>query len=697
MGKKHDNSLGDIDYPEYDSYLNDTVFIVHDIMKTKKDFKKIFNRLYDYMKQGFEKPEVRKHPLRFKFTDEESEKEKVMEIRHFIINLILWSAFIRYDRVEELNSGQIFDASNPTKKNLYNYINKHIILPYREIIDTTVINRALNDIIYKLGKIYYDFALIMGLTMDMESFLDLREKFPRFDELLRTTPEENMQPKEIEDMLDSYLSEAIDIITTDKTNNIRPFVVSGAGINWAQFSQLAIMGGLKPDIEGNVNPIPISSNFIYRGLNSIKNFYIDGQAGCKPLILNKTIMGKSGYFSYKAMTLSSNYRISQTVDDCHSHRPIKCHICTKKHLEMLDGRYYIDDSTGDYKRIDSEKDKDLIGTTVLLRDPTTCCAKDGICHICYGDLYYTNDDPVFHAGRFAATQYCNPIGQGILSSKHMLKTNSDLIKFNEGFELFFVLNNSKIMLNMFTDEDFSKWNMVIEEDDVFCNDEIIGAEDFNYAIEKFSVVNKKTGKTYTFKEEKDRDIYLFSSLAKLIHDKKAVDGCYVIPFTKIDNENAFGVINIANNELTAPLKNIIKLMDRKDHYGCDTIDALVNGLIQLTIDSRINAEAVHGSMILKGLIRSDKNILLPPDFSSDENKDAYQLLTLSNAIIYNPALCVSLSFDNVSKQLISPITYKKYGKSDYDIFYKEDIYEDSLRYYKKRREEKAKARKMKKA
>ena len=70
---------------------------------------------------------------------------------------------------------------------------------------------------------------------------------------------------------------------------MKPFLVTGAGINTGQLQEFAISGGLKPDVEGNVIPVPINSNYISGGLNSINNFYIDGQAGPKALIMNSTV------------------------------------------------------------------------------------------------------------------------------------------------------------------------------------------------------------------------------------------------------------------------------------------------------------------------------------------------------------------------------------------------------------------------
>ena len=676
MSKKE--QLGEINYEEFDNYLNNTIHIVHEILKEKKSFKACFKKLYNYMKQGFEKPEVRKHPLKYKFTDEPNEPIREMEVRHFITNLIMWYPFMKLEKYNDVNETHIFDCTCPTKKYMCDYINNKIIIPYRTSIDTETINKGLDNLIFMARKINKDFGVILATTLDMESFMDMREKYPRFKELTETKIPKDMQPKEIEILLEEKKNEFVKIINEDENNNIKPFLVTGMGINKGQLSQFAISGGLKPDIEGNVIPVPINSNYINGGLNSIENFYIDGQAGSKPLILNKTVMGKSGHFAYKTMTLASNYRLSKTITYCDSKRPINFIVEDKAHLMRINGRYYIDDK-GELKNINSNTDTFLIGKTIKLRDPVTCCAPDGICHICYGDLFYTNNNPYFHIGKFSATQYNNPLEQKILSSKHMLATNSNLISFDDVFNRFFTLDSNKIKLNFDSNEDFNLWYIAIDEDDYFVQDDLNDNIDFNVYSEKFYLINKKTREKIEIKENNKHDMFFFGSI--LDKFSKVLTSYKGTLLSNIEEVEPIAIINIMNNELTTPLKNIMMLLDRANHYGCTTIDEMVNKLVTLTIESDISADAVHGSILIKGLIRDKNNILYPPNFKDPDKCDDYQILSVTNALLYNPSLTVSFAFESLHKQLINPLTYRKYKPSDYDLFFVDDLYNASKKFY----------------
>lgn len=673
--------VGEINYKEYDKYLNETIFPVKAIVGDKKEWNLVFDTLYTFMKQGFEQERVRHHMVKYRFNDNENEPVKEMRITHFIVNLIIWAVFRKIDRVDELNSSHIFDCTKISEDYNSEFIDSMIIEPYHKDVDMITINTALDNMIYHLSQIFSDFGIITATSMDMESFIDLSQRYPRFRELLHTTLDTSMQPNEIETLLTKNKEEFVNIILEDKTNSLRPFLVTGTGINTGQLQEFAISGGLKPDVEGNVIPVPINSNFIAGGLNSISNFYIDGQAGSKPLIMNQTVMGRSGHFSYKTMILSSAYNISKTVDKCDTKRLIEMNVASRKVLKKINGRYYrLPDEPEDVLHcVNMKTDEHLIGKTILMRSPVTCTARDGVCHTCYGDLYYTNNSPGFHAGRFAATQTNNPIQQKILSTKHMLKTNSDRIEFNADFYRFFALDTNKIIFNEDSEEKFSDWVFAIANDDYYVLDDI-GDSDFNTHTEKFFIKHKTEDIIIPINELTNAELYFFSDVAKLF---KKLDKDFIgVPLSKMNQEDPIAIINIVNNEVSKPLKNIIRLLDKKDHYNCETIDDMVNTYCQLTIESGMAVDSVHSEMILKGLIRSTEDILHPPAFADETKMDDYQILTVSNALLNSPSISLSLSFEELGRQFTNPTTYDKYQKSEYDIYFKEEIRDEAKKYKK---------------
>ena len=685
VSRSVEEDLGEIDYEEFCNFLDSQVFLVHDMLLADvENYEMYFKKFYDYMKQGFERPEVRKHPIRFKFADNEREPVKEMEIRHMIVNMIHWRPFIIMDKVEELGPQHIMDCRNFTQKYRDNWINTFIIDPYRKEFSNSRMNIIIERIIADSVKISNDFNVIMAMSMNIESFINIANKNPRVNEIFRTKIPKGMQPKEIEKMQHELMNELIGILKNEPDMCLYPMLHAGAGIKDKQLSEFAITGGLKPDINGNTLPEPINSNFLIGGLNNVTNYYIDAQAGRKSIILNKSSMGLSGYFSTMCMMAASTVHLSrsfcrdiahkqyQNKHSCNTKRTIKLDITSADMLKKLNRRYYyLEPTMIELRCINYKYDKWLIGKTIYLRSPVTCTCEDGICPICYGDLAYTNSDEEFSIGYYAAAKFNNTLSQNILSTKHLLTTNSEAIKFCDEFDKFFVLDGYKFKVNMDSDENFENWYIRVLNDDVF---EFNAKEegDFNYFIERFFMYNKKTKEMIEIKElNKNQTLYLYEDIYKMFRKSKDkdFDGIELNINEIADDETYLAIIVIENNELTKPLKNIMRLLNRKDHYGCLTVDEMVSKMAELLIECGHPLDLVHAEVIISTIIKDTTNILIQPHFDDEARSEDYQILTISSALINNPSLTVSLSFQDLGKQVTNPNTNLKCEKSAYDYMY----------------------------
>lgn len=280
--------LPELDYTEFTEFLGSQIFTVQDMLLVDEEsYSMYFKKFYTYMKQGFEQKEVRTYPVKFKFTSNDAELVRSMQIRHLIINMIFWHPFLRMDRVTELNSAHIVDCSHLTGSYINDWVNTYIIDPYRKMYSNKKMNRMIAELFEKLAKISNDFNDIMGMSINMKSFIDLSNECEEFDDLIRTKLDPNMQPRDIEIFQHEKMNQLIHIMKTHK-NCLQPMLLSGVGIKDKQLSEFACTGGLKPDVNGNTIPIPITSNFLIHGLNTVSNYYIDSQAGRKSIILNKT-------------------------------------------------------------------------------------------------------------------------------------------------------------------------------------------------------------------------------------------------------------------------------------------------------------------------------------------------------------------------------------------------------------------------
>jgi len=430
---------------------------------------------------------------------------------------------------------------------------------------------------------------------------------------------------------------------------------------------------VKPNISGTTIPIPINSNYIVGGLRNITNYYIDSLGGRKSLIMSKLEMGNSGHFARTVMLLVSSINLSKTVESCNTVHPIKIELTTKDHLIRMRGRYYRTMYSRNYQLLKGDE-YNLIGETIFVKSPVTCACKDGICKMCYGELSYINND--ISIGVYAGTKITEPVSQNILSSKHLLTTKSEKIQFNEEFYRFFNISGNEIIINPNDDldnlDDYSL--LIIKSNIKTIADYDDNDMEFNEYVNLFHVYNKKTNEMIEIKESRDKDLYISPELRKLFK-KKSKKEVYEIDFKNIDDDRIF-VIEVVNNELTRPLYDIMRLIDRVDyriiHWNCVTIDQMCQKMLDLIIESEINSDSVHGELILTPLLRDKDDILERPKFNKYFNGDeGYQILTVKSALEKHPSVLVGLSFQALDRQLTNPLTFRKKESSFIDPFFKE--------------------------
>lgn len=655
--------MTDQEYIEFDSFLKKTRFDVKEIMSTKKRFKQVHELLYNYMKMGFEEERVRKHPVFFSFNEE---KVLQMEIRHFIVNMLCWYPMIKIGRTEDLDEHFILDCSCLNSKDMQAYFNTVIVEPYRDYVSNEEMNLIFEDTIFRLSQISLDFNEIMAISIDIETFITLAESNADFDDVIHTKPRPGMQPVEIEAMTHKGMEKLINIMkNTD--NALRPILNSGEGIKDKQLSEFAVMGGLKPDITGNTIPKPIDTNYIVGGLNSVGNFYVDKQAGRKAVVANKTLMGNAGFFAAKIMKVTKDTRLDMSVDDCHTNHPIYYFVKDLKHLAIIDKAFYSIYEDSELICSNGMKDTHLLGQHIYLRNPTTCGLDNNrVCKKCYGKMYKVNGHKQFGQGGFASAITANKYQQDTLSTKHLLTTNSVPIEFPEEFYKVFSLESNIIMIKPDEIEDPGRWSVIIAEERMVEYDQV----EFNSHTSQLMLRDNRTKEKFIIEEKNDKEIFIYQDIInKFSHKGNQIE----LNIGSIEDETCLGIIIVENNELTKPLKNMQQLLDTKNHFGCETVDEMVNTMADLMIDAGMEKVLlVHSSMTLKNLVRQRDDIYASPKFSAFGEQN-YILLKITDALVNSPSLTTGLASQELRKQFSDPSTYKKFGKASTDVYFRKSL------------------------
>jgi hypothetical protein len=530
---------------------------------------------------------------------------------------------------------QFLFRAEPSPSNINKHFNM-LIESFKEIDDVDIgeLNDCIADMIQDISDIASEYNVVRGNSISLYEIFNLADQVPEFDDLLNFTIPDGLQFNEIENLVDQKVTDFTRLLSESDTV-ISHFVNCGAAINIKQMGQTFVNVGLKPDLDGRIIPDPINTNFL-RGMRGVKDFYTNMVGARKALITNHKQVRKAGYLARKLILLVVDTMLDGGVDDCGGENYIPADVRSEDVLSRISGRY-----TQDGVHITEDR-KDLIGTTVKLRGPTTC-SHTKVCRKCYGDLAKVNAE--LHAGILGVLILTAQLTQRLLSSKHLLQTRSDLIEFNDAFNEFFLVDRAVITAASNVDKVKIDPEMITE-----CE------ESGNYYITKFESGIKGN---WT-KIESPVNLYLAEPLAKAFRES----GTSEIVADPNDMREGLFFMQIDNNELSASLQAILDLIEKTDHLGNDNIIDIYNTFTELLEESGLTIQSIHIEMILRALTRdiNDKNAR--PDFATLPFPE-HQVLTVKNAILNSPT-SVSMVFEEVKKQFADPITYTKESTSVLD-------------------------------
>lgn len=653
-------------------YLLD-YYVIDDYMDSYDHYTEFQEKMYTLIKGCFEWRELRKYPIKFKFYDRDTNLY-TLQLRHFVVNLFYWYPFVELHGINHvMNEDYILKTEDIP--NIDDKINM-LISELRDYgVKNITINYDISQVLYNLRRISGDFSLIMGLNFDMKTIIDMYNDIPEFRAIMETEIDEKMQPIEIEKLLEEKQSELIKLLTGIPDNPIGIILRSGTGIKHKQLAEFLISRGLFPDLSGNTIPIPIKGSTVLGGLQTPADLYIDGNGARKSLIMSHKVMGKAGHFGKVLTELCRTLSLSRTVSDCGTVHLVKYYVTNKNFLRKFNGKYFTLDPNDLYsmRPINYAKDKELIGKTIYVRSIATCALENEVCAKCFGLNANLNFDIADGIGAFLSEEAAKVIEQNILSTKHLLTTQSEEIKFNSEFYRFFNITADEInpIINESNESDIDDWVIIINKQDLRKSDEMDSDEGFNTYIcdGNFIIRNLKTGEEYKIQEENHKEIFLTDDCLQLM--KKGKGQIY---FKHMDDDTVLFVITIMNNELTKPLYELMNLVNSDKASIVDrNINDLSQRMVELFVESKIDASAASAEMIINRLIRSEDDIFERPDFSS-RRMPKYKIVTVAKALEKNKSPLVGLSYQYIKRQLLDDDTINKKTATSYlDPFFKEKI------------------------
>lgn len=372
-----------------------------------------------------------------------------------------------------------------------------------------------------------------------------------------------------------------------------------------QIEELFIHFGQIPDGRNIVN-VQMKGNGFNDGYKDEEVLYAAAIGARVPDLMNADYMGVVGYFARNLWILTYG-TISPKVNDCGSKNPIPI-VVDESTLRMFEGRYYYEHKHSDRRKVLKKTDKHLLGKQLWFRSPCTCNLNNDVCHVCYGNAALRVKD--FNGGFVCTTQFMTgPINQNVLSAKHLLKANAELIVFTSNFDKYFEMDSCQISIK----EDAKKFDIFIREDymdDITEKFEIfIGKNLEPITITNYANINISKSVLSKAKIVNIDDVNYYRINSAKIDD----DVCTLTPINKMMTEKYLKMMHLLDN-------NIVKY---------DNVSDVVSELYHL-LDGTIPLLSTHGEIIISCLLRNSENVMKRPNWLNYD--EPYQMVRVKTAL-----------------------------------------------------------------
>lgn len=343
-------------------------------------------------------------------------------------------------------------------------------------------------------------------------------------------------------------------------------------------------------------------------------------------------------------------------------------------LNMFDMRYYRDNPRGiDKLLLAKTADRStMLHRKLYFRSPMTCASAargHGICYKCYGDLAYVNKD--INIGQIAAEGLSSIYTQILLSAKHLLESLVIKMEWTEGFYDYLQITFNSIALR--EDKVYKNCKLIINEN--IQVEEELDDIDYNNYITSFSI-KKPNGEIIKINTTNADNLYFdkdfFNYLMSVCPDNtKGAEETYYAELDMVDLMNfpVLFIVEIKNNELSATMNKIEKLIDNKSVITQYDRNSILKEFITTNIQGNIKLNSVHFEILLMNQMRAFDDELEKPDWRIPNAP--YQILTLSRSLSNNQSITVRLQSNKVSKTLSNPQNNLLCKPSMTDIYFME--------------------------
>ena len=434
-------------------------------------------------------------------------------------------------------------------------------------------------------------------------------------------------------------------------------------LNKFQVPQTMNSAHLRTDINDRIISKPVVGNFV-EGMHDITDFAIEHTSAKKSQVYNKVGVSKSQYFGRKMhLVCSTLHRLYQ--GDCGSTATVKFNV-TERNYTSLDGATIFVD--GQPVVLTSKTAKDYIGTTVHKRSPMTCRHTDGVCVACGGKLLQ-NVYPTINIGMLTAIQVIEPITQKILSSKHLIKTDTLVFDVHESLEHILKYNGTSNLhwdsevrnklAGTYLGVDAAEFIGADRIMNVKPNADKIKASSYSRLRHFYLRKNDKVSRHVLIEDGSKFDPLFFSG-EMLVYIRSHIDTCVTdddtgIFWIPLDNAAELPVFSmtVLNDNMLQYVSACDSFLRTKDGLSGET--SCSNALQRFSdlVHSKVELNLTHMEILLKAYM-----VTSPADYRIPQVDDPENTLFSSyEDILHNRACGTTLAFENIMAYLTNPLTY----------------------------------------
>ncbi|AUR80932.1 RNA polymerase beta subunit [Vibrio phage Aphrodite1] len=189
--------------------------------------------------------------------------------------------------------------------------------------------------------------------------------------------------------------------------------------------QTFISRGACFDLNNRIMPNPIEPSFA-EGITNLADVLAESRSAGKALVSNGKALEDSEWFHRKLHLTASPVKDIDHYHDCGTTTVVPVSLKSKDLINSLQGKYYHDEN-GNLRLITRDEVKKLkVGETIHLRSMQFCRNEKAPCAVCYGQMRMSVPYNVImrksaNPGMLSGTAIAEPIGQGMLSTKHFMR------------------------------------------------------------------------------------------------------------------------------------------------------------------------------------------------------------------------------------------------------------------------------------